>query len=47
MAVCRNAEENDEEAYGGKRDAVLNSAGHRELWKESKSVWCRLGHCVC
>lgn len=47
MAVRGNAEENDEEAYGGKRDAILNSVGHRELWKESKSVWCRLGRCVC
>lgn len=47
MAVRGNAEENDDEAYRGKRDAILNSSGHRELWKESKSVWCRLGRCVC
>lgn len=39
--------ENAEEAERVERDTISNSVGHKELWKESKSVWFGLGHCCC
>lgn len=47
IAVGESLKENAEEAERVERDAISNSVGHKELWKESKSVWFGLGRCCC